>query len=109
MPPPAPAPIVYIARPDGSPMANIWEMDELVRRAWGPINRKFADDLEPGVEAIVAKYPHHLYRVPRLADPPMANWLRKHLWAMSPSAMGLDGWSCTGFPRENLCMNTFLL
>ena len=56
-------PVVFIARPDGTPRANVREMDELVRAAWGPINRKYAEGPESCPEAFLAKY-GHLHRVP---------------------------------------------
>ena len=40
-------PVVFIARSDGTCPANVWEFDELVRAAWGPINRKYAEEPEP--------------------------------------------------------------
>ena len=86
-------PVVFIARPDGTPTANVQEMDELVRAAWGPINRKYAEGPEPFPEAFVAKYGHLLHRVPMLAKQLTGPYLRRRLMAMRPSAMGLDGWS----------------
>ena len=86
-------PVVFIARPDGTPTANVQEMDELVRAAWGPINRKYAEGPEPCPDAFVAKYGHLLYRVPMLAKQLTGPYLRRRLMAMRPSAMGLDGWS----------------
>ena len=86
-------PVVFIARPDGTPTAYVQEMDELVRAAWGPINRKYAEGPEPCPDAFVAKYGHLLYRVPVLAKQLTGPYLRRRLMAMRPSAMGLDGWS----------------
>ena len=86
-------PVVFIARRDGTPTANVREMDELVRAAWGPINRKYAEGPEPCPETFVAKYGHLLHRVPMLAKQLTRPYLRRRLMAMRPSAMGLDGWS----------------
>ena len=85
-------PLVFIARPDGTPTANVREMDELVRAAWGPINRNYAEGPEPCPQAFLAKYGHLLHRVPMLAKQPTGPYLRRHLMPMRPSAMGLDGW-----------------
>ena len=85
--------MVFIARPDGTPTANVREMDERVRAAWGPINRKYAEGPEACPEAFVAKYGHLLHRVPMLAKQLTGPYLRRRLMAMRPSAMGLDGWS----------------
>ena len=84
-------PVVVIVRPDGTPTANVREMDELVRAAWGPINRKYAEGPEPCPETFVAKYGHVLHRVPMLAKQLTGPYLRRRLMAMRPSAMGLDG------------------
>ena len=85
--------MVFIARPHGTPTANVREMDELVRAAWGPINRKYAEGPELCPEAFLAKYGHLLHRVPILAKQLTGRYLRHRLMAMRPSAMGLDGWS----------------
>ena len=86
-------PVVFIARPDGSPTAEVQEMDDLIRAAWGPINRKYAEGLEPCPEAFMAQYGHLLHRVPMLAKRLSGPYLKRRLMAMRPSAMGLDGWS----------------
>ena len=67
--------------------------DELVRAAWGPINRKYAEGPEPCPEAFMANYGHLLHRVPMLAKRLTQLYLRRRLMAMHPSAMGLDGCS----------------
>ena len=86
-------PVVFIAGQDGTPATNVREMDELVRAAWGPINRKYAEGPEPCPEAFLAKYGHLLQRVPMLAKQLTGPYLRRRLMAMCPSATGLDGWS----------------
>ena len=86
-------PVVFLAQPDGSAKANVREMDGLLREAWGPINRKYAEAPEPCPEACMAKYGHHLRKVPMLASKVTGGLLRKRLRAMLPSFMGLDGWS----------------
>ena len=80
---------MFLARLDGTATANVREMDGSLREAWGPINRKYAEALEPCPEAFMAKYGHHLRKVPMLASQMTGGLLR----AMSPSSMGLDGWS----------------
>ena len=62
-----PPPGVFVARPNGSATANVREMDGLMREAWGPNNRKYAEAPEPCPEAFMAKYGHHLQKVPMLA------------------------------------------
>ena len=66
-------------------------MDELVRVAWGLINCKYAEGLEPCPEDFMAKYGHLLYEVPMLAKPLPGPYLKRRLMGMRPSAMGLDG------------------
>ena len=61
-------PVVFLARPDGSTTANVREMDGLLREASGPINRKYAEAPEPCPEPFMAKYRHHLRRIPMLAS-----------------------------------------
>ena len=73
-------PVVFIARLDGTPTANVREMDELVRAAWGPINRKYVEGPKPCPEAFLAKYGHLLHRVPILA---------KRLGGLGAAAPGL--------------------
>ena len=85
-------PVVLIARPDDTPTANIQEIDELVRVARGPINRKYAVVPKPCPEDIKAKYGHVLYRVPMLAKQLTGPYLRRPLMAMRSWGMGLDGW-----------------
>ena len=41
----------------------------------------------------MAKYGHHVRRIPMLASQLIGGLLRKCLRAMLPSSMGLDGWS----------------
>ena len=86
-------PVVFLARPDGTPTSNVEEMDELLQAAWGPINRKYAKAPEPDPAAFLARYGHHLRRVPMLHKPLTGGYLRKHLRFMHPTALGLDGWS----------------
>ena len=86
-------PVVFIARPDGTPTANVWENDELVHAAWRLINRKYAEGPEPCPEAFLAKYGHLLHKVPMLAKQLTRPYLRRRLMAMRPSATGLDRWS----------------
>ena len=86
-------PVVFLARPDGTPTGNVQEMDELLRAAWGPINRKYAEAPEPDPATFLARYGHHLRRVPMLHKPLTGGYLRKRLRFMHPTALGLDGWS----------------
>ena len=85
--------VVFIARPDGTPTANVREIHELVRAAWGPINRKYAEGPEPYPKAFVAKYGHLLHRLPMLAKQLTGPYLRRRIMAMRPSAIGRDRWS----------------
>ena len=86
-------PVVFLARPDGTPTGNVQEMDELLRAAWGPINRKYAEVPESDPAAFLARYGHHLRRVPMLHKPLTGGYLRRRLRFMHPTALGLDGWS----------------
>ena len=81
-------PLVFLARPDGNAMVNIREMDGLLREAWAPINQKYAEAPEPCPEAFMAKYGHHLRKVPMLASQMTGRLLRNCPCAMSPSSMG---------------------
>ena len=86
-------PVVFLARPDGTPTGNVKEMGELLRAAWGPINRKYAEAPEPDLAAFFVRYGHHLRRVPMLHKLMTRAYLRKRLRFMHPTALGLDGWS----------------
>ena len=86
-------PVVFLAWPDGTPTGNVQEMDELLRAAWGPINRKYTEAPEPDPATFLARYGHHLRRVPMLHKPLTGGYLRKRLRFMHPTALGLDGWS----------------
>ena len=85
-------PVGFIAHQDGSPTDTVRKMDAPVCAAWGPINRKYAEAVEPCLEVVLAKYNH-----PRKAPVPMSSitqeCLCKHLSRIGPSPMGLDAWS----------------
>ena len=49
-------PLTTLQRPDGSLMANVKEMDSMVREAWSPIMRKYADTAELDAEAFMREY-----------------------------------------------------
>ena len=83
----------YLARPDGTPTGNVKEMDELLRAAWGRINRKYAKAPEPHPAAFLAQYGQHLRRVPMFHKPLIAEYLRKRLRFTHPTPLGLDGGS----------------
>ena len=86
-------PVVFLPQPVGTPTGNVQEMDELLRAAWGPINRKYAEAPEPDPAAFLARYGHHLRWVPMLHKPLTGGYLRKRLRFMHFTALGLDGWS----------------
>ena len=44
-----------LAREDGTLTANVGEMDALVRLAWRPIMRKYADRDEPDEDPFMAR------------------------------------------------------
>ena len=87
--------MVFLAQPDGTPTANVHEMDKLDREAWG-INRKYAKGPELCLEAFLGKYGHLLHKVPMLANRLTGEYLWKQLWTMTPLAMGSDGRSLQG-------------
>ena len=82
-----------LLRPDGSCTAEAAEMDALLRQAWAPIFRLYADTPEPDWERFAARFGQYVQRVPmRLADLTAAD-LRRTLGSQSSkSAAGMDGW-----------------
>ena len=68
-------------------------MDGLLQDAWRPINRKYASDPEPDPAAFLRRYGCHVRRVPMIASQLDAPRLRKGLYRMKPSALGLEEWS----------------
>ena len=79
--------VVFLARPDGNETTNVREMDGLLHEA---INRKYAEAPDPCPDAFMAKYGHHLQKVPMLASKLTQGHLCKCLWAMSPSSVLQD-------------------
>ena len=88
------APLVtFLVRPDGTPTANLREMDSLLQDAWRPINRKYAEAAEPDPAEFLRRYGRHVRCVPMISGPLTGRRLRRALMRMHPSALGLDGWS----------------
>ena len=83
---------VFLFPPDGNMTANIRETDGLLREAWGPINRKYAESPQPCPVAFLAKYGCRLRKSPVLASKLTGRFVLKHLGAPSPSSVGLDRW-----------------
>ena len=91
-------PVTFLVRPDGTPTANLREMDSLLQDAWRPINRKYAEPAEPDPAEFLRRYGRHVRCVPMFSGPRTGRRLRRALMRMHPSALGLDGWSL-----EDLC------
>ena len=49
-------PVTFLVRPDGTPTANLREMDSLLQDAWRPINRKYAEAAEPDPAEFLRRY-----------------------------------------------------
>ena len=49
--------MVFLTREDGSPTADVREMDQLLQSAWAPVNRKYAERPEPCLEVCYANDP----------------------------------------------------
>ena len=45
---------------DGTPTANLHEMDSLLHDAWWPINRKYAEAAEPDPAQFLRRYGRHV-------------------------------------------------
>ena len=58
-----------MTREDGTPTADVAEMDALVRRAWSPINQKYGQEQEPCLEEFLRVYGRHIWHVPMLLQP----------------------------------------
>ena len=86
-------PVTFLVRPDGTPTANLREMDSLLQDAWRPINRKYAEAAEPDPAEFLRRYGRYVRCVPMISGPPTGRRLRRALMRMHPSALGLDGWS----------------
>ena len=86
-----------LAREDGTLTANVGEMDALVRLAWGPILRKYAEKEEPDEDLFMARYGKHVQHTPmEVTDLTGAN-LRAHsrgcLRARPPALMAGRLWT----------------
>ena len=57
-------PVVFRAREDGSPTADVAEMGALVRQAWAPINQKCGQEPEPYPKESLRAYGRHIRCVP---------------------------------------------
>ena len=86
-------PVTFLVRPDGTPTANLREMDSLLQDAWRPINCKYAEAAEPDPAEFLRRYGRHVRCVPMISGPLTGRRLRRALMRMHPSALGLDGWS----------------
>ena len=86
-------PVTFLVRPDGTPTANLREMDSLLQDAWRPINCKYAEAAEPDPAEFLRRYGRHVRCVPMISGPLTGRRLRRALMRMHPSAPGLDGWS----------------
>ena len=86
-------PVAFLPREDGTATSHIPEMDALLQRVWGPIDRKYADQPEPDVDRFMEAYGHHLRCVPMVSAPLTGERLSQRARPMKPSALGLDGWA----------------
>ena len=97
--------VVFVARPDGSPTADIKEMDELLHAAWDPILRRYAPGsswTEPEADAFMAKYGRLVRRLrcEMTVRPLTAARLKEQLRRTSVrKATGLDGWAVSNLKR----------
>ena len=49
-----------VRTPSGEFTANIAEMDEAIRAAWAPVNRRYEANPEPSVDKFMQEYRHHV-------------------------------------------------
>eukprot|EP00662_Eupelagonemidae_sp_cell21_P057404 gene57404-biopygen32076 len=83
-----------LRRPDGTYTGDVGEMDGLLRRAWDPIMRMYADSPEPGWGPFAERFGKYIKRhpMPELRDLTGAD-LRATLARMpSRQAGGMEGW-----------------
>ena len=106
--------MVFLTWEDGTATTHIPEMDALLQRDWGPINRKYADGPQPDGDRFMEAYGHRLRCVPMVTAPLTGERLSQRARAMKPSALGLDGWALQDlralppdlmdWPAELLCV-----
>ena len=94
-----------LARPDGTPTANVNEMDVLLHAAWDPILCRYAPQTaraEPSADLFMEKYGHLVrkMRCDMTVRPLSAKRLMEQLKRTSPKkATGLDGWAVANLKR----------
>ena len=84
-------PVIFLVRPEGTPTANLREMDSVLHDAWWPINRKYAEAAEPDPAEFLCWYGRAVECVPMISGPLNGRQLRRALMRMHPSALGPDG------------------
>jgi len=82
-----------LKKPDGTYTAEPREMDKLLREAWDPIFRMYADKPEPEWEPFWERYGKYVHRVQMDVEDVTAETLRKVLARQkTKSAAGMEGW-----------------
>ena len=83
-------PAAMLKRPDGTYTANPKEMDQLLREAWDPIFRMYADKPEPAWEPFWAQFGQYVKHVPMDVEDFTAASLTKVLARCNEVAGRLD-------------------
>eukprot|EP00660_Eupelagonema_oceanica_P019607 gene19607-biopygen16350 len=83
-----------LRRPDGTYTGDAEEIDQLLRRAWDPVFRLYADSPEPRWEPFEARFGAYIKRCPMPELPELTgDALRETLSRMAArQAGGMDGW-----------------
>ena len=92
-------PVTFVVWPDGTPTANLRQMDSLLHDACQPTNRKYVKAAELDPAEFFPRYGHHVRCVPVISRPLTGRWLQRAIMRMHPSALGLGGCSLGGLAR----------
>ena len=83
-----------VKKKNGRYSANIWEMDEAIRAAWKPINKRYESIPEPSVDKFMDEYRRHVKHGPMKARELTGDVLLQRARKMGvKTANGLDLWS----------------
>ena len=83
-----------VKKDTGEYTANIAEMDEVIRKAWRPINLRYEHRPEPSVDIFMQQYRRHIRSVPMKVRALDGQVLRSRAQKMGEkTANGMDLWS----------------
>ena len=84
------AALEMVKKPNGEYTGNISEMDEAIRVAWKPVNRRYESITEPSVDKFIKRWPNPYGR----AHGPRSQQVRSGEHCSSSN--GWDGAACVG-------------